>query len=108
MKQKVEPPRMLEEKQFLPPLPDDPHEAAQEIEKFASLVFGHIQIHRCLIGSCGKPPGGKNGCFGLLVPPQRGTKKHAHISLWPIIPLREGINLKCMFVKLCLTIMMRI
>ena len=66
LKHKVEAPRMLEEKQLLPPLPDDPHEAAREIEQFASKVFGHIQIHRCLITSCGKPPGGKSGCrFGL-------------------------------------------
>ena len=53
---------MLEEKQRLPPLPDDPHEAAREIEQFASKVFGNIKIHRCLIASCGKPPGGKSGC----------------------------------------------
>ena len=39
LKHKVEAPRMLEEKQLLPPLPDDPHEAAQEIEQFASKVF---------------------------------------------------------------------
>ena len=66
LKHKVEAPRMLEEKQLLPPLPDDPHEAAREIEEFASKVFGHIQIHTCLIASCGKPPGGKSGCrFGL-------------------------------------------
>ena len=57
---------MLEEKQLLPPLPDDPHEAAREIERFASKVVGNIQIHRCLIASCGKPSGGKSGChFGL-------------------------------------------
>ena len=57
---------MLEEKQLLPRLPNDPHEAAREIEHFASKVFGNIQIHRCLIASCGKPPGGKSGCrFGL-------------------------------------------
>ena len=66
LKHKVEAPCMLEEKQLLPPLPDDPHEAAQEIKSFASKVFGNIQIHRCLIASCGKPPGGKSGCrFGL-------------------------------------------
>ena len=65
-KHKVEAPHMLEEKQLLTPLPDDPHEAAREIEQLASKVFGHIQIHRCLIASCGKPPGGKSGCrFGL-------------------------------------------
>ena len=57
---------MLEEKQLLPPLPDDPKEAAQEIERFSSKVIGNIQIHRCLIASCGKPPGGNSGChFGL-------------------------------------------
>ena len=66
LKHKVDAPRMLEEKQLLPPLSDDPHEAAREIEQFASKVFGHIQFHRCLIASCGKPPGGKSGCrFGL-------------------------------------------
>ena len=66
LKHKVEAPRMLEEKQLLPPFPDDPHEAAREIEQLASKVFGHIQIHRCLIASCGKPPGGKSGCrFGF-------------------------------------------
>ena len=66
LKHKVEAPRMLEAKQRLPPLPDDPHEAAREIKRFASKVFGNIQIHRCLITSCGKPPGGKSGCrFGL-------------------------------------------
>ena len=66
LKHKVEPPRMLEEKQLLPPLPDDPNEAAWEIERFASKIFGNTQIHRCLIASCRKPPGGKSGrCFGL-------------------------------------------
>ena len=66
LKHKVEAPRMLEEKHLLPPLLDDPHEAAREIEQLASKVFGNIQIHRCLIASCGKPPGGKSGCrFGL-------------------------------------------
>ena len=66
LKHKVEAPCMLEEKQLLPPLLDDPHEAAHEIEHFASKVFGNIQIHKCLIASCGKPPGGKSGCrFGL-------------------------------------------
>ena len=66
LKHKVEAPRMLEENQLLPPLLDDPHEAAQEIEQFASKVFGNVQIHRCPIASCGKPPGGKSGCcFGL-------------------------------------------
>ena len=64
LKHKAEAPRMLEEKQLLPPLPDDPH--AREIEQFASKVFAQIQIHRCLIASCGKPPRGKSGCrFGL-------------------------------------------
>ena len=42
LKHKVEAPRMLEEKQLLPPLPDDSHEAAREIEPFASKVFGNI------------------------------------------------------------------
>ena len=66
LKHKVEAPHMLEEKQLLPPLPDDPQEPAREIEQFASKVFGNIQIHRCLIVSCGKPPGGNSGCrFGL-------------------------------------------
>ena len=66
LKHKGEAPRMLEEKQRLPPLPDDPHEAAREIGQFASKVFGKIQIRRCLIASCGKPPGGRSGCrFGL-------------------------------------------
>ena len=66
LKQKVEAPHMLEKKQLLPPLPDDPEEAAREIERYASEVFGKIQIDRCLIASCGKPPGGKSGCrFGL-------------------------------------------
>ena len=51
LKHKVEAPRMLEEKQLLPPLPDDPHEAAREIERFASKVVGNIQIQRCLIAS---------------------------------------------------------
>ena len=39
---------MLERKQLLAPLLDEAHEAAQEIERFASEVFGNIQVHRCL------------------------------------------------------------
>ena len=84
LKHKVEAPRMLEEKQLLPPLPDDPHEAAREIEQFASKVFGHIQIHRCLIASCGKPPGGKSGCrFGLPRAAREGyseTRPHSFVA----------------------------
>ena len=84
LRQKYEPPRMLEKKQLLPPLPDDPHEAAEGIERFASEVFGHIQIHRCLIAGCGKPPGRKSGCrFGLPRPAGDGyteTQPHFFVA----------------------------
>ena len=94
-KHKVEAPRMLEEKQLLPPLPDDPHEAAREIEQFASNAFGNIQIHGCLIASCGKPPGGKSGCvLGRLVQREKGMMTQGHISLWRFIPLPEGTNIQ--------------
>ena len=84
LKQKVEPPRMLEKRQLLPPLPDDPHEAAEAIEKFACEVYDHIQIHRCLLANCGKPPGGKSGYrFGLPRPTGDGyteTQPHFFVA----------------------------
>ena len=58
----VKAPRMLEKQQLLGELPDDPGAAAKIIEQFSDEVFGHLYIHRCLISSCGKPPGGKCGC----------------------------------------------
>ena len=58
----VKAPRMLEKQQLLGELPDDPWAAAKIIEQFSDEVFGHLYIHRCLISSCGKPPGGKCGC----------------------------------------------
>ena len=58
----VKAPRMLEKQQLLGELPDDPRAAAKIIEQFSDEVFGSLYIHRCLISSCGKPPGGKCGC----------------------------------------------
>ena len=76
MEQKVETPRMLEEKQFLPLLPNDPHEGVQEIASFGSEVFGHTQMHRCLNARCGTPPGEKNVCpFGLPRADGEGCKE---------------------------------
>ena len=42
-----------------------------------------------------------------LVPREKGTKKHIHISLWPIIPRQEGTTLKCTIPNLTSTLMMR-
>ena len=53
---------MLEKQHLLGELPDDPRAAANIIEQFSDEVFGNLYIHRCLISSCGKPPGGKCGC----------------------------------------------
>ena len=58
----VKAPRMLEKQQLLGELSDDPRAAAKIIEQFSDEVFGNLYIHRCLISSCGKPPGGKCGC----------------------------------------------
>ena len=46
----------------LPDLPDDDVSAYEQVDAFASDVAGNLQLHRCLIASCGKPPGGRLGC----------------------------------------------
>ena len=58
----VKAPHMLEKQQLLGELPDDPRAAATIIEPFSDEMFGNLYIHRCLMSSCGKPPGGKSGC----------------------------------------------
>ena len=58
----AEPARMLELRQQLGDLPDDVDGAIKQMTDFADKVFGNLQIHRCLMSSCGKPPRGKCGC----------------------------------------------
>ena len=98
LKHKVEAPHMLEEKQLLPPLPDEPHEAARENERFASKVS---KASKDTFKSTGvsllKPPEERAGAvLGCLVQQEKDTVKHAHISLWRIIPLQEGTTSGCM------------
>ena len=37
-------------------------QAYNEVENFVKEVMESLQIHRCLVPSCGKPPAGKTGC----------------------------------------------
>ena len=43
-------------------LADDDEAAFAQIDEFAGDVGANLQLHRCLISSCGKPPGGRSGC----------------------------------------------
>jgi len=53
---------MLERKELLPALPNDATLAHRQIQGFAEEVMGALQLHQCLIPSCGKGPSEKHGC----------------------------------------------
>lgn len=55
-------PRMLEEKQKLGVMPAGTAAAMMQLTDFGKRVMAHLQMHKCYLPSCGKPPAGKIGC----------------------------------------------
>ena len=97
LEKKVEAPHMREEKQLLPQLPNDPHEAAREIARLPQRSLATFKSTGVSLPIAANHRAERVvAVLGCLVKHEKGTMIRTHISLWCVIPLWKGTTSRCM------------